>query len=169
MNIFLIGFMGSGKSSFGKKLARKLSKDFIDLDEWIESKEGKSISQIFSDHGEAHFRKTESALLSTIDSEKNAVVALGGGAPCNKINWSHIRKNGILIYLKESESILFGRLKQNKSTRPLVSSLNDAELRVFIQEKLKERSEYYEQADFVYEKNKTGFEFLIDQLTNYTR
>lgn len=169
MNIFLIGFMGSGKSNFGKKLAHQLSKDFLDLDEMVESAEGKNISHIFSDHNETYFRKVERDFLFTLNQDLNAVIALGGGTPCDEVNWTHIHDNGLTVYLKESESILYGRLKQSRSTRPLISSMDDETLRSFIQEKLRERSVYYDRADITFEKDKTRIEVLKNQLENYTR
>lgn len=169
MNIFLIGFMGSGKSSLGRKLASNLSRDFLDLDEMIEEKTGKTISEIFSEKGEVYFRSVERELLSLINPEGEYVVSLGGGAPCSDENIHLIKSGGLSIYIKESEDVLFGRLRGKKKERPLIANLNDTDLRRFISETLSDRLKYYEQADFIYEKSKTGWAFFINQITNYIR
>ena len=167
MNIFLIGFMGSGKSSLGKKLSTRLDRDFVDLDSLIEEREGKSISSIFSEKGEAYFRKVESEILHSLNVDKQSVVSLGGGACCSDENWNFLENNGLIIYLKEKPEVLLGRLRVNKSKRPLIANLDDNDLTNFIQEKLDERSIYYEKAHFIYEKEKCSFAFLVKQIENY--
>jgi shikimate kinase len=169
VNIFLLGFMGSGKSSLGKKLATRLGREFVDLDELIEEKAGQTISGIFSDKGEGYFRNIEHELLTGFNSEGEYVVSLGGGAPCSESNIGFIQTVGISIYLKEPEDVLFGRLRGNKKDRPLIANLNDEALKQFISDKLSEREKFYERADFIYEKSKTTWPFLITQIEHYIR
>lgn len=164
MNVYLIGFMASGKTSLGKKIAGKLDRTFIDLDQKIEEKEGISITQIFKEKGETHFRKLEQDVLFSLPSQMAAVISLGGGTPCHDLNWSFLDQNGLIIYLKEEEATLLGRLRQNRSDRPLIANLSDAELKTFVHEKLNERSTYYERAHFTFEKDKTSLDFLINQI-----
>ena len=169
MNIFLVGFMGSGKSSLGVKMARRLGREFIDLDQAITDHEGMSISEIFDQNGEEHFRKVESNLLKRFTSDMEAVVALGGGSPCSEENWAFVASNGIGIYIRERPEVLYGRLKKKRSERPLIKGLSDTELRQFIDVKLTERERYYLRCDFIYEKEKTTWSFLMKQLEAYIK
>ena len=169
MNIFVLGFMGSGKSSLGERLANRLGRDFVDLDKLIEEKEGKSISEIFSEKGETYFREIETKTLNDLKSESECVVSLGGGAPCSELNLSFIGSNGMSIYIKEPEDILFGRLRDKKQDRPLIANLSDDELRHFISDKLSEREKFYNRADFTYEKRITSWSFLITQIEHYLK
>lgn len=144
--IFLVGFMASGKTSKGKKLARKLGVDFIDLDAQIEQQEHKSIATIFTEKGEDFFRKLEAEAVRAIPERTKAVIALGGGTPCFLNNMEVINNKGTSVYLKRSAARILGRLRQNKDKRPLVANLEDAELKVFIAESLEKRQPYYEKA-----------------------
>src|SRR5215217_1973749 len=110
-SVFLIGFMGSGKTFVGKKLAQLLKTTFIDLDEVIEKSEEKTISQIFSQNGEEFFRERESHYLKSLSERSNVVIATGGGTPCFHDNMKWMNENGITIYLKAKSEILFDRLK----------------------------------------------------------
>ena len=161
--------MGSGKSKLGKKLASKLNKGFIDLDSQIEEREGLSVSEIFNQKSEEHFRKTEQEELLKLGSEKQAVISLGGGACCNDLSWAFLEQNGLVIYIKEPIEILYGRLKQNRSRRPLIASLDDESLRDFIEKKLEERLTYYKKAHFTYEQERTSLPFLVKQIEDYLR
>lgn len=146
MRIYLIGFIGSGKTFLGKELADNLKFQFIDLDKLLEKKKNKSISEIFELHGEWYFRQKEAdCLRETLQSEK-AVIATGGGTPCFHENMSWINKNGISFYLKLPIDILYNRLLPIKDNRPLLAHLQDDELQKFIEKKLKERERFYLQA-----------------------
>lgn len=169
MNVFLIGFMGSGKSKLGKKLASRLDMPFLDLDELIENEENMTISQIFNLKGEAFFREAEKSVLFRHFSERNILLSLGGGACCNDSSWKFLEQNGLIIYVKEPVGILFGRLKKERSNRPLIAHLTEDELKSFIGKKLKERSVFYEKAHFIYEKEKSSLDFLVNQIKNYLR
>ena len=143
--------MGSGKTQQGKMLAKERGCDFIDLDEMIESSEQKTIADIFASEGEEGFRKLERKYLhQTIDSD-NAIIACGGGTPCFFDNLSWMKAHGKVIYLKVSQEILFERLSKEKKQRPLISVLNDDELKNFIANTLQSRIPYYEQAYEIWE------------------
>lgn len=151
--VYLMGFMASGKSSLGARLARRLAIDFIDLDTFIEEKEGKSISAIFEENGEEYFRKLEQNALQIV-STKIAVISLGGGTPCQKENLDTIKKTGQSFYLKVRTEVLIGRLKNQKHKRPLVANMERIELNQYVEQKLAEREPFYLQANFTIEKEK---------------
>lgn len=158
--------MSSGKSSLGKKLARLLEVDFIDLDNKIIEVEGKSISQIFNQNGEAYFRKIEAKMLSSITKNTQAVVALGGGTPCFGSNIEYINKVGLSLYLEVPVKVLLGRLKTKSKTRPLIANLTSEELSIFVKEQLKERSPFYKQADVIFfSENKPRTKELLKALS----
>ncbi len=148
MKIFLIGFMGAGKSFFGKRLAAKLKMDFIDLDNFIEENEGQSISTIFENKKEKGFRKIENQYLKILSKKTNTVIACGGGTPCFHNNMQWMNKNGLTIYLKSSNNLLFQRLKKGKRNRPLLKDLSDSELKRFIKIKVADRTGDYEMAKY---------------------
>jgi shikimate kinase len=149
-NIYLLGFMGSGKSFFGKNLSKKFNLNYLDLDEFIETTLNLSIPKIFNSIGEKGFRENEANLLrKTIDFNQN-IISCGGGTPCFHDNMKWIKKHGISIYLKTSEELLFKRLNFQKERRPLISSMSDDDLKHFISMKITEREKFYEQADYTY-------------------
>ena len=151
--VFLMGFMSSGKSRLGKKLAKKLDAPFVDLDKEIESKEGKSISQIFEESGEDAFRQLEAQYLRDLTLNDTSIIALGGGTPIYKNNIEFIVKHGISIYLKVEAKYLIGRLKEKSAKRPLISKLNESELSDFVNRTLKVREPFYEKATHVLASN----------------
>ncbi len=151
--IYLLGFMGSGKSYTGKKLAARLGLPFVDLDQMIEKRAGKSISALFEEQGEARFRQFERETLHETNKHLAAVVSCGGGVPCFHQNMEWINQNGISVYLKTNHDILFQRLKNGRQQRPLLRGKTDEELRLYIEEKLKEREPFYNQAHIVLEQN----------------
>lgn len=152
MKIVLIGYMGSGKSAVGKKLATKLKIPFKDLDQEIEIIEEKIIPQIFSEKGEIYFRKAERNMLKAIlDSENNLVLATGGGTPCysDVMNLLVLDKKVITIYLMTTLNTLTNRIFKEKLDRPLISHIKtEATLKEFIAKHLFERSKYYNQASY---------------------
>jgi len=146
MRIFLIGFMGSGKSTLGKKLSELVKAPFIDLDSAIESAEGKSISEIFKDRGEEYFRKTETETLHETARSRNVVIATGGGTPCFHNNMEWMNEKGVTVYLKAEPGELYHRLLKERQTRPLLAHLGDVALFDFIVSSLAHREPYYVQA-----------------------
>ena len=121
MNIILCGFMGSGKSTIGKMLAKKLDRKFIDLDDYIVEKRGMSINEIFKKYGEANFRKSETQSAKNISLLDNHVVALGGGTVVNPENAEILKTSGKIIMLDISPETVYKRLKNDKS-RPLLQT-----------------------------------------------
>lgn len=149
MNIFLIGFMGSGKSTFGRKLAKRLGYDFVDTDKRITEQYGMSINEIFERLGEKAFREGETRLLKELALKRNLVVSTGGGLPCHGDNMATINRHGLSVYLKCEPEDLYRRLLTRKEKRPLIRDLSDAELRSYIVKKLAERESFYMQARHV--------------------
>ena len=151
MNIILIGYMASGKSTIGRLLASSINFEFIDLDDYIESKLGLTISEIFKTKGEIYFRKAEHSYLKEILSKKNKyVLSLGGGAPCYAGNMDLIKSNNnaVSFYLKASINELVKRLMDEKEQRPLVARFNSAnDLTEFVGKHLFERNFFYNQSD----------------------
>jgi shikimate kinase len=146
MIIFLIGFMGSGKSTLGRRLAKKISWDFMDMDKELEEQEGMPVASIFEQKGEGYFREQESALLQKLDPALNMVVATGGGSPCYKDNMEVMNTKGVTVYLRMHECSLACRLEKARAVRPLIEGLQPEELRKYIRRKLDEREPFYNQA-----------------------
>lgn len=147
-NIFLVGFMGCGKSSLGKKIADKLKFNFIDIDKEIEKEVNLSVSEIFSTYGEDFFRLKESQFLNEI-SISNCVFATGGGLPCFNDNMSVLNNLGTTVYLQLPAKELLNRLVNDKSNRPLIKSLSNDELLEYINESLLSREPVYKKSDIV--------------------
>jgi shikimate kinase len=149
MKIILLGYMGSGKTTIGIQLARKLFLNFTDLDDFIEEKEQQSIKEIFKQKGEIYFRKIEHKYLKQfINENESYVLSLGGGTPCYAGNLDLILKNkkSLSFYLRGSIPTLFKRLSENKFKRPLISDLSDDQLTEYIAKHLFERSLFYDKA-----------------------
>lgn len=145
--IFLIGFMGSGKTTQGKKLAKALDKPFIDLDNYIEKKEEMPIDKIFSTKGEDYFREKESEYLKQVIARyPKSVVSLGGGAACYHNNISQILKAGTVVYIEMPAESLHYRLSQSETQRPLLQNKSLEESLEFIKTLLRYREPFYSQA-----------------------
>ncbi len=162
--IFLIGFMGSGKSTVGKQLASLLNYEFIDLDDLIEQNEQLAVNDIFVMKGEEYFRTKESFYLKSLDPIMNAVVATGGGTPCFSDNMKWMNEQGITVYLKANISVLSARLNKESDHRPLLKNINENNLPDFITAKLKERERYYLQSKYVVDADKLDGESLLEQI-----
>lgn len=149
MIIFLIGFMGSGKSTLGKRLARKIAYRFIDMDHVLEDKEGLKVNEIFDKKGEKYFRELEKDYLEKLKVTDDVVIATGGGAPCWGNNMEIMNSKGVTVYLKMSPASLSSRLEKSHNIRPLIQGLNPDHLRDYIEEKLREREPFYSRAQCV--------------------
>ena len=158
--IFLIGFMGSGKTYWGKIWAQHYGLKFYDLDAIIEEKEGKSIAVIFEKEGEEYFRKIETVALQQFSKAEKNVIACGGGAACFNENMQWMNEHGITVYLSATPQYILSRVKEEKDKRPLIKKLNDAEMLFFIEQKLKERESFYNQAQFVLPVDKLNVDSL---------
>ncbi|MBQ9254777.1 MAG: shikimate kinase [Bacteroidales bacterium] len=147
MKIFLIGFMYCGKTTVGKKISKLLGYPLIDTDKYIEEKLGKSVEDIFKDKGEEFFRQQETLCLYDIKKEEDIVVSTGGGLPCYNDNISLIKSMGKSLYLEMTPSQILSRAEKSHKSRPLMQSMNKEEKLLYIEKTLKEREQYYNQAD----------------------
>ncbi len=147
--IFLIGFMGSGKTTLGRKLASRLGYAFMDLDHILEAQAGMTIAEYFTQFGEEAFRKLESEVLKQTRYPVNAVVSTGGGLPCFFDNMQWMKSHGQTIYIKLSPKTLAGRLEKEKDKRPVLREHQGNDLVAFIEGKLAEREAFYNQASIV--------------------
>jgi shikimate kinase len=151
--IFLIGYMGSGKTTIGRLLAKKLNLQFIDTDTFIENRYRKSIHDIFAEKGEVAFREIERNILIEILAFENTVIAAGGGTPCFSDNMDLMTRTGVTIYLKLSEEQLLERLMPIKHKRPLLNNKNPDELKNYISTTLAEREPIYSRAIIAIDSN----------------
>ncbi|MEO5969109.1 MAG: shikimate kinase [Bdellovibrionia bacterium] len=163
--IFLTGFMGAGKSTVGKILSQRLSRDFLDLDRVIEAKENKTIGQIFEEKGEAVFREIEFKEFKKYFLSPNTVLALGGGTLLNPQIRSLILKVGTLIYLRTKPETIAKRIKSQNQVRPLLTSLGDLEQEAKIETLLKERESFYLQAQVQVDTDTLTPEEISDQIS----
>jgi shikimate kinase len=147
--IFLIGFMGCGKTTLGRKLASRLGYEFMDLDHILEAQVGMNIAGYFSTHGEDAFRKLESEVLKQTVYPKHAVISTGGGLPCFFDNMQWINAHGRSVYIQLSPKTLADRLEHEKTKRPLLRDKHGDALIDFIGEKLTEREPFYKQATII--------------------
>jgi shikimate kinase len=147
--IFLIGFMGSGKTYWGKIWAQENNLTFYDLDEVVEKEQGKTIAVIFEKEGEDNFRKIEASALRAFAETESCIIACGGGTACFNDNMQWMNENGTTVYLSATPPYILSRVKEEKDKRPLINKLNEAELLFFIEQKLKEREPFYSQSKFI--------------------
>ena len=147
--IFLIGYMGAGKTTLGKCLAKRLGLSFVDMDLFIENRFRKSVGQIFKENGETRFREIERTVLEEIVGFENTIVSTGGGLPCFFDNIDLMNRHGTTIYLKVPINELADRLKTGKNNRPLIKNKSGAELQEFIKENIDKRETYYNKANLI--------------------
>ncbi len=148
--IFLIGYMGSGKTTIGKSLAQKLNLQFVDLDLFIENRYRKKINDIFAERGETVFRELERKTLQEVAQFENVVVSTGGGTPCFFDNIELMNRLGHTIYLQVPIDELAARLELCKLNRPLVKDKNLTEIKEFVTQSLSKREAYYNRASFIF-------------------
>ncbi|WP_028297794.1 shikimate kinase [Olivibacter sitiensis] len=146
-HLFLIGFMGVGKTTNGKKLAALLNYPFVDLDEVFVEQEGMPISDFFALHGEAAFREKEREILRAVVNRPTSVISTGGGAPCYFDNMDWMNQQGTTIYLTMPHTALANRLANSKRhKRPLIKDLSEEEILQLIEERMQQREPFYSQA-----------------------
>ena len=150
MNIVLVGFPGSGKTTVGRRLAGKLGVAFIDLDLYIEEKYHTAVPLLFQKYGEPAFRALEYAALCEVLAKDGVVIATGGGAPCHADAMAKINARARSIYLQLTEEELVERLLHSKKKRPLTNSLAEPDLRAYVHETLANREPFYRLADIVW-------------------
>ena len=144
--VFLIGYMGCGKSTLGRALQKHSGLDFIDLDHYIENRFHATISELFASRGEEGFRRIEAAMLDEVSQMTDVVIACGGGTPCFFNNMDLMNERGLTVWLTTPLSRLFERLQRNRSKRPILANKTDEELMEFITRALEERKPYYSRA-----------------------
>ena len=149
--IFLMGYMGAGKTTVGKKLSKQLNLSFIDLDYYIEGRYHKEIRQLFAERGEEAFRDIERRMLHEVASFEDVLVSTGGGTPCFFDNMEFMNDTGTTVYLKVSVDELANRLEVCKQTRPVLQNRSGEELKQFIADSLENRRPFYEQAQIVFD------------------
>ncbi len=156
MKIFLVGMPGCGKSSLGQKLSRKIEVPFFDMDDVLEEKAGKKITEIFDVDGEEYFRKLEQEVLSEYCSstDDTFIVATGGGTPCFYDNMESMNLAGVTIYLKVPINTITERLESQKSVRPLLQGIENIE--VHLENLLEKRSQWYEQSKLILDSDHTS-------------
>lgn len=161
-NIALIGFMGTGKTVVGKVLAEKLGREFVELDSLIEQKAGKSIPDIFQQHGETAFREIEIEATKEVSKDNKLVIACGGGIVLNKINIDRLRERSRLVCLTASPKVILKRVSGDWGKRPLLTVDNKA---LNVRELLKFRKPFYDRAaDITIDTSKLDAAFVVEQI-----
>ena len=165
MKIFLVGFMGSGKSHWGQQLSEKIQLPFFDLDEQIESSEGKLISEIFSEYGEEYFRILEKDTLHIItESHDSFIMATGGGTPCYFNNIDYMNQSGTSVWINTPIEVLTERLSMEKQKRPLIKDLDEAQVRGFIIKKFSDRKIYYQMANVRIDEESKTIDIILEKI-----
>lgn len=166
-NIVLIGFMGTGKTAVGTRLAARLGCEFIDTDKEIERITGMSVKDIFHKAGEIRFRSEEALVIKRLSGKRNLVIATGGGAVLNSDNILNLKEQGVLVCLNADPEDIFKRVSRKKQTRPL---LNKKNLSVDdIKKMLEDRAEYYNQADIQIKTSGMEPEQIVQEIINKLR
>jgi shikimate kinase len=148
--VFLIGYMGTGKTTLGRAIARKTGMEFIDLDWYIENRFHKSISKIFEERGEDGFRQLERNMLQEVGEFEDTIISCGGGTPCFFDNMDYMNSHGRTVYLKAADDVLFRRLRISHTPRPIIAGKTDDELRDFIHQSVAAREAFYTKAQYVF-------------------
>ncbi len=162
--IFLVGFMGSGKTTWGKKLANAMGLPFLDLDHEIVKHIGMSIPEYFALHGEDRFRTVEREIMQQ-QLGKTGVISTGGGTPCYFDNMDWLLEHGTVLYLKHSPKSLWNRLSNSDvNKRPALKGMTGDDLLAFIETKLAERAPFYERSSIIVDQINTPLEELVNLL-----
>lgn len=171
VKLFLVGYMGCGKSSLGRKLAKVTGFEFVDMDSVIEQREGATISDIFNYAGEDYFRCAERALIEELaTSEQNTIISTGGGAPTWKDNMDFMNSAGECIYLRRTAEQIASRLSPHgRQKRPKLRGLNDEELVAFMTKNMAEREPYYSKAGRIIECAERSDEQIIEIILSYIK
>ncbi|MHB1277265.1 MAG: shikimate kinase [Bacteroidia bacterium] len=165
--LFLVGFMGSGKSTLGKELAQRLSWDFFDLDNEVERIHHQTIPEIFNEYGETRFRELEKEVLRTFETKtKSFVLATGGGTPCYFDNMEWMKKTGEVLFIDTAPDELLKRLKGTKTGRPVLKALNPENFEEEMLILLEKRRPFYLQAPWILEKNARNIDEVIHMLNS---
>jgi shikimate kinase len=166
MLIFLVGFMGSGKTHWGKRWSEAYQISFVDLDDAIETVEGKTIPDIFAIYGEAYFRDVETKTLRGFSQQKNVIIACGGGTPCFHNNMQWMNEHGITVYVTSPADIIMKRIIVQQDKRPLLRNMNPIELLAYIEQTIKNREPYYTRAKITLVENDITDETFQTEILN---
>lgn len=164
-NIYLVGFMGTGKTVVGKELAKKLNKDFFDLDDVIEEKEKRKITEIFSQDGESYFRKIERETLLEFSQKKEKIIGCGGGIVLDSQNIQKMKETGVIICLTASPEVILERTKEYRH-RPLLNVEGPLKK---IKELLDFRRPYYERTDYIIDTSNLSISEVVDKISELIR
>ena len=168
--IILIGYMGAGKTTIGKALAKRLQVPFYDLDWYIETRRHKTIAQLFSEQGEDGFREIERNMLHEVAEFEDVVISCGGGTPCFFDNMDYMNRQAQVVYLKATPQVLYDHLSMSRHERPLLKGKSRDELLQFISTQLSQRAPYYEKAGYVFDvtvlDNTRKIHLAIDQIVD---
>lgn len=165
--VFLVGFMGAGKTTLGKALANHLGLSFIDLDQYIEARYMKSVSQLFASVGEQGFREIESRLLREVGEFDDVIVSCGGSTPLIAGNMDYMLTQGQTVYMKCHTDVLYRRLKVARKSRPLLASMNDQELLGFIESETLRREPVYLRARIICPGDRLESRVQISETVSY--
>lgn len=165
-NIILTGFMGSGKSTVGMRLAERLKMEFVDLDREIEKVTGMSVNQIFKRYGEIRFRSEENLMVEKLAKRDGLVIATGGGTVLREENMQILRNNGIIILLEASPEDIFARVSRKRGTRPLLRKNLTIEN---IEAMLADRDPFYQQADHRINTSGKDLDTIVKEIMNQCR
>lgn len=154
VRIFLIGYMGAGKTTLGKAFARSMNLSFIDLDWYLEERFHRTVSELFAEKGEDGFRLLEQKCLHEAGEFEDVIIATGGGTPCFFDNMDYMNSQGTTVFLDVSIDVLFIRLTIAHQNRPILQGKTDDELRTFIQTSLARRADFYGKAQHVFDGNR---------------
>lgn len=149
--LFIIGYMGCGKTTFGKALSEATGLHFIDLDQFIETRYAASISEIFGSYGEEGFRKIERDMLIEVSSLEDTIISCGGGTPCFFDNMTIMNDHGTTLWLRTTEECLYNRLTLLRHTRPLLANRTDEEILHIIRHQLEARAPFYSRAHIIWQ------------------
>lgn len=151
IRIILVGYMGAGKTTIGKVLAKELGLSFFDIDWFIENRFCRTVSQLFAERGEEGFRKIEREMLHEIAEFEDVVISAGGGTPCFFDNMDYMNRQGRTVYLKAAPEVLYSHLQAGRRKRPLLAGKSDEEMKAYIVRSLAEREPFYSQAQCTFE------------------
>lgn len=165
MRIYMVGYMGCGKSTIGRKVSELMGISFIDLDKYIERKFFRSVPAIFAEEGEESFREKERLSLLEVSQFEDIVIGTGGGAPCFFDNMEVMNKNGVTVYIAPDTEVLANRLIKSRTVRPLIAGKSEKELILFINDTLLKRAPYYEKSKVVIRgENNLDPQLVIDRV-----
>lgn len=166
-NIYLIGYMGCGKTVVGKRLSEVLDKSFCDTDQLICRRTGLSVNEIFNQCGEGEFRRLESAVIAECAQNENQVISTGGGAVSVGQNLEIMLRTGLVIYLQLPADELVKRLLGEQEKRPLIRDKNPEELKTFVKKHLQQRAPDYEKAHLIFDATQS-VDVLLKEINNYS-